>query len=137
VVQADLSTTQLIRPRALPDPSRKAAAGASGHGRRPSKRRRVDVRKRGGGGDSEMLEHLVAQRYCAYLTAPMFRDALTNQLADIQALKTDAQSRGWADEAARHERVAFALNAASAWHLPRHWVNGQVCSAVVLRCVLR
>jgi hypothetical protein len=37
---------------------------------------------------------------------------------------------------ARHERVAHTLNAASAWHLSKHWVNGQVCSAVVLRCVL-
>ena len=37
---------------------------------------------------------------------------------------------------ARHERVAHAHNAASAWHLSTHWVNAQVCSAVVLRCVL-
>jgi len=44
-----------------------------------------------------------------YITAPEFRDALTDQLADIQALKTDAQTRGWTDEAARHTRVAHAL----------------------------
>ena len=43
------------------------------------------------------------------ITAPEFRDTLTDQLADIQALKADAQPRGWADEAARHDRVAHAL----------------------------
>jgi hypothetical protein len=37
---------------------------------------------------------------------------------------------------ARHERVAHTLNAASAWHLSKHWVNAQVCAAVALRCVL-
>jgi hypothetical protein len=36
----------------------------------------------------------------------------------------------------RHDRVAHALNAASAWQLSKHWVNAQVCSAVALRCVL-
>ncbi|MDG5481954.1 tyrosine-type recombinase/integrase [Mycolicibacterium gadium] len=78
---------------------------------------------------SEMLKTRVAHGYCArhesagacpyanicetcdnYITAPEFRDALTDQLADIQALKTDAQTRGWTDEAARHDRVADALN---------------------------
>ena len=44
-----------------------------------------------------------------YITAPEFRDALTDQLADIQALETDAQTRGWTDEAARHNRVAHAI----------------------------
>ena len=34
---------------------------------------------------------------------------LTDQLADIQALKADAETRGWTDEAARHARVAHAL----------------------------
>ena len=77
---------------------------------------------------SEMLKTRVAHGYCArhpaagacpyanicetcdnYITAPEFRDALTDQLADIQALKTDAQTRGWTDEAARHTRVAHAL----------------------------
>ena len=77
---------------------------------------------------SEMLKTRVAHGYCArhpaagpcpyanicetcdnYITAPEFRGALTDQLADIQALKTDAQARGWADEAARHDRVAHAL----------------------------
>ena len=77
---------------------------------------------------SEMLKTRVAHGYCArhpaagacpyanicetcdnYITAPEFRDALTDQLADIQALKADAETRGWTDEAARHDRVAHAL----------------------------
>jgi hypothetical protein len=68
---------------------------------------------------SEMLKPLVAHGYYArrpaagacpyanicetcdnYITAPEFRDALTDQLADVQALIADAQSRGWTDEAA-------------------------------------
>ena len=44
-----------------------------------------------------------------YVTAPEFRNAITNQLADIRALKADAENRGWTDEAARHDRVAHAL----------------------------
>ncbi|ETZ40541.1 putative transposase [Mycobacterium avium MAV_120809_2495] len=40
---------------------------------------------------------------------PEFRDTLTDQLADVQALRTDAECRGWTDEAARHDRVAHAL----------------------------
>jgi hypothetical protein len=77
---------------------------------------------------SEMLKTRVAHGYCArhpaagacpyanicetcdnYITAPEFRGALTDQLADIQALKTDAENRGWTDEAARHGRVERAL----------------------------
>lgn len=77
---------------------------------------------------SEMLKTRVGHGYCArhpaagpcpyanicetcdnYITAPEFRGALTNQLADVQALKVDADNRGWADEAARHDRVAHAL----------------------------
>jgi integrase len=77
---------------------------------------------------SEMLKTRVAHGYCArhpaagacpyanicetcdnYITAPEFRGVLTDQLADIQALKADATNRGWTDEAARHERVAHAL----------------------------
>jgi hypothetical protein len=77
---------------------------------------------------SEMLKTRVAHGYCArhpaagacpyanicetcdnYITAPEFRAALTDQLADIQALKADAETRGWTDEAARHDRVAHAL----------------------------
>lgn len=44
-----------------------------------------------------------------YVTAPEFRGTLTNQLAAVQALKTDAENRGRADEAARHDRVALSL----------------------------
>jgi len=77
---------------------------------------------------SEMLKTRVGHGYCArhpaagacpyanicetcdsYITAPEFRGALTNQLTDVQALKADAEKRGWADEAARHYRVAHAL----------------------------
>ncbi|OOK74533.1 phage integrase family protein [Mycobacterium kansasii] len=77
---------------------------------------------------SEMLKTRVGHGYCArhptagacpyanicetcdnYITAPEFRGALTNQLADVQALKSDAENRGWTDEAARHDRVAHAL----------------------------
>jgi len=77
---------------------------------------------------NEMLKTRVAHGYCArhpaagacpyanicetcdnYVTAPEFRDALTDQLADIEALKTDADNRGWTQEAARHDRVAHAL----------------------------
>jgi integrase len=76
---------------------------------------------------AEMLKTRVAHGYCArhpaagacpyanicetcdnYITAPEFRDALTDQLADVQDLKTDAENRGWTDEAARHDRVADA-----------------------------
>jgi len=78
--------------------------------------------------NSEMLKTRVAHGYCArhpaagacpyanvcetcdnYMTASEFRDALTDQLADIEALKADAETRGWTDEAARHERVTHAL----------------------------
>lgn len=77
---------------------------------------------------SEMLKTRVAHGYCArhpaaaacpyanicetcdnFVTAPEFRDVLTQQLADVEALKTDAETRGWTDEAARHERVTHAL----------------------------
>nr|WP_233209511.1 site-specific integrase [Mycobacterium sp. ENV421] len=77
---------------------------------------------------SEMLKIRVAHGYCArhpaagpcpyanicetcdnYTTAPEFREALTHQLADIEALKADAETRGWTDETARHERVTHAL----------------------------
>lgn len=77
---------------------------------------------------SEMLKTRVAHGYCSrhpaagpcpyanicetcdnYITAPEFRAALTDQLTDIHALKTDAHNRGWTDEAARHDRVAHAL----------------------------
>ena len=44
-----------------------------------------------------------------YITAPEFRGALTDQLADIHALKADAETRGWTDEAACHDCVAHTL----------------------------
>ncbi|WP_186246609.1 tyrosine-type recombinase/integrase [Mycobacterium kubicae] len=82
---------------------------------------------------SEMLKTRVAHGYCArhesagacpyanicetcdnYVTAPEFRDTLTDQLADVQALRTDAECRGWTDEAARHDRVAHPPTTSSA-----------------------
>jgi hypothetical protein len=36
---------------------------------------------------------------------------LSAQLDDVRALHADAQARGWHDEAARHSRVAEALQA--------------------------
>jgi hypothetical protein len=32
------------------------------------------------------------------------------QLADVRALRADAQARGWDDEAARHQRVEASLH---------------------------
>lgn len=77
---------------------------------------------------SEMIKTRVAHGYCArhpaagacayanicetcdnYITAPEFRDALTHQLTDVTALKSDAERRAWTDDAAPHERVAHAL----------------------------
>jgi len=76
----------------------------------------------------EMLKTRVAHGYCArelaaeacpyanicetcdnFIPATEFVPALTAQLADIRALRDDATARGWASEAARHERVIRAL----------------------------
>ncbi len=43
--------------------------------------------------------------------APEFAPALTDQLADIQALHADADHRGWTSEAQRHDHVAQAIQA--------------------------
>ncbi len=78
--------------------------------------------------NSEMLKTRVAHGYCSrhqaagacpyanicetcdnFITGPEFAPALRNQLADVQHLHADAQSRGWDSEAARHARVADAL----------------------------
>lgn len=77
---------------------------------------------------SEMLKTRIAHGYCSrhqaqgacpyanicetcenFTPATEFTTALTEQLADIQALQADAEQRGWSDEAQRHERVAHAL----------------------------
>ena len=77
---------------------------------------------------SEMLKTRVAHGYCSrhqsqgacpyanicetcenFTPAAEFIPALTEQLADIHALQTDADRRGWTDEAQRHERVAEAI----------------------------
>jgi site-specific recombinase XerD len=77
---------------------------------------------------SQMLKTRVAHGYCSrhegqgaceyanicetcdnYTPATEFAAALTDQLADIQALQADADHRGWTSEAQRHDRVATAL----------------------------
>jgi site-specific recombinase XerD len=78
--------------------------------------------------EAEMLKTRVAHGYCArhpvagpcpyaniceqcdnYLPAPEFADALGAQLADVIALRKDAETRGWTGEVARHGRVASDL----------------------------
>lgn len=77
---------------------------------------------------SEMLKTRLAHGYCSrheaqgacpyanicetcenFTTAPEFAPTLTAQLEDIRTLQADATTRGWDDEAARHDRVAAAL----------------------------
>ena len=77
---------------------------------------------------AEMLKTRVAHGYCSrhaageacpyanicetcdnYTPTAEFIPALTDQLADIQALRADAQQRGWDSEVDRHGRVAAAL----------------------------
>ena len=77
---------------------------------------------------AEMLKTRVAHGYCSrhaageacpyanicetcdnYTPAVEFIPALTDQLADVHALQTDAQQRGWSSENDRHGRVAAAL----------------------------
>lgn len=77
---------------------------------------------------SEMLKTRVAHGYCSrhesqgpcpyanicetcdnYTRAVEFEPALTDQLADIRALQTDAEDRGWTAEQERHRHVATAL----------------------------
>ncbi|RHW23247.1 integrase [Nocardioides immobilis] len=77
---------------------------------------------------SEMLKTRVAHGYCSrhesqgpcpyanicetcdnYTPAVEFEPALTDQLADIRALQTDAEERGWTAEQERHRHVATAL----------------------------
>ena len=77
---------------------------------------------------TQMLKTRVAHGYCSrhegqgaceyanicetcdnYTPATEFAAALTDQLADIQALQADADRRGWTSEAQRHDRVAKAL----------------------------
>ena len=78
---------------------------------------------------SEMLKTRIAHGYCSrhesqgpcpyanicetcdnYTPATEFEPALTDQLADVQALQADAADRGWTGEEERHRHVAEALN---------------------------
>ena len=77
---------------------------------------------------SEMLKTRVANGYCSrdlvaeacayanicetcphFTTTPEFAPAIRAQLDDIRQLRDDAQQRGWASEAARHQRVIDSL----------------------------
>jgi integrase len=77
---------------------------------------------------SEMLKTRVAHGYCSrnlvadacayaniceqcdnFVTAPEFLPALHEQLADVRALRDDAEMRGWNSEVARHARVITSL----------------------------
>jgi hypothetical protein len=77
---------------------------------------------------SEMLKTRVAHGYCSrdlaadacpyanicetcsnYTTTPEFVPAITAQLADVKALREDADQRGWTSETARHTRVIDSL----------------------------
>ncbi len=77
---------------------------------------------------SEMLKTRVAHGFCSrdpiagacgyaniceqcdnFVPDPDRREVLARQLADITVLRDDAQTRGWPDETARHDRVADAL----------------------------
>ncbi len=79
---------------------------------------------------AEMLKTRVAHGYCSrepvagpcpyaniceqcdnFTTAPEFAPALTDQLADLNTLRDDAEARGWEAEAARHGRVAERVEA--------------------------
>lgn len=77
---------------------------------------------------SEMLKTRVAHGFCSrdpvagacgyaniceqcdnFVPDPARHDILAGQLADVTALREDAESRGWTNETARHDRVADAL----------------------------
>ena len=77
---------------------------------------------------SEMLKTKLPHGYCArpkaagacpyaniceqcenFLPAPDALATITTQLDDVRALHADAQTRGWQDEAARHQRVETSL----------------------------
>ncbi len=77
---------------------------------------------------SEMLKTRVAHGYCSrelaaeacayanicetcpsFTTTPEFAPAINGQLADIDALRDDANQRGWTSESARHGRVIDSL----------------------------
>jgi integrase len=78
---------------------------------------------------TEMLKTRVAHGFCSrhpaagacpyaniceqcdnFVADPNRADILADQRDDIRALRDDAEQRGWADEAARHQRVADALD---------------------------
>jgi hypothetical protein len=77
---------------------------------------------------AEMLKTRVAHGYCSrdlvaeacpyaniceqcdnFVTTTQFLPQLQAQLADVRALRDDAQTRGWHSEVARHARVITSL----------------------------
>ncbi len=77
---------------------------------------------------SEFLKTRVAHGYCTrhlaqeacpyaniceqcdnFVPTPEFAPVLADQLADVQALRTDAAQRGWTSEVERHSRVIQRL----------------------------
>ena len=44
-----------------------------------------------------------------YVPAPEFTPALQDQLADVQALRDDAERRGWTTETTRHQELIERL----------------------------
>ncbi len=77
---------------------------------------------------SEMLKTRVAHGYCSrhlvaqacpyanvceqcdnFVTTPEFVPQLESQLADVTALRQDAEDRGWDSEVARHARVIASI----------------------------
>jgi hypothetical protein len=89
---------------------------------------RVAVPDRVEGLGQELRKTRVAHGYCArelvaeacpyasvcescanFVTTPEFTPVLESQLADIEALRADAETRGWESEVARHDRVITSL----------------------------
>jgi hypothetical protein len=77
---------------------------------------------------SEMLKTRLAHGYCSrdlvaeacpdanvcegcdnFMPGPEFVPVLADQLADVRALRDDAQARGWKSEVARHNRVIASI----------------------------
>ncbi len=97
--------------------------------------------------EAEMLKTRVAHGYCArhpvagpcpyaniceqcdnYVPGPEFAATLGAQLADVLALRADAEARGWEGEAARHGRVVAELER----HLRRIEIRRQEMEGVGL-----
>lgn len=58
----------------------------------------------------------ICEQYDSFITTPDFIPALQAQLADLAALRVDADERGWRTESVRHSRVIESIER----HLRRH-----------------